>query len=101
MMRLYLAGPMTGLPERNFPAFNAEAARLRALGFDIVNPAEIHNGASMSWHDCMKVDIPLLLTCDGIALMEGWEQSKGARLERHYAEELDMFVLQASLIQAA
>ncbi|TGA83618.1 DUF4406 domain-containing protein, partial [Pseudomonas aeruginosa] len=29
IQRIYLAGPMTGLPEHNFPTFHAEAARLR------------------------------------------------------------------------
>ena len=33
MKRIYLSGPMSSLPELNFPAFHAEAARLRALGF--------------------------------------------------------------------
>ncbi len=33
MKRIYLSGLMSGLPELNFPAFHAEAARLRALGF--------------------------------------------------------------------
>ncbi|MCY1527250.1 hypothetical protein D9M68_623110 [compost metagenome] len=40
MKRIYLAGPMTGLPEFNYPAFHAEAARLRALGYQVENPAE-------------------------------------------------------------
>ena len=40
MKRIYLSGPMSGLPELNFPAFHAEAARLRALGFEVVNPAD-------------------------------------------------------------
>lgn len=38
--RVYLAGPMTGIADYNFPAFNAAAARLRAVGFDVVNPAD-------------------------------------------------------------
>ena len=44
MPRIYLAGPMTGLPEFNYPAFHAEAARLRQLGYHVENPAE--NSAS-------------------------------------------------------
>lgn len=38
--RIYLAGPMTGLPEFNYPAFHAEAARLRGLGYQVENPAD-------------------------------------------------------------
>ena len=37
MKRIYIAGPMTGLPDFNYPAFNAAAARMRALGFEVEN----------------------------------------------------------------
>jgi hypothetical protein len=46
MKKIYLSGPMTGLPDLNFPAFHAEAARLRALGYDVINPAELPEGIS-------------------------------------------------------
>jgi hypothetical protein len=39
-MRYYIAGPMSGLPQFNFPLFIAAAEALRAAGFDIVSPAE-------------------------------------------------------------
>jgi recombination protein RecT len=48
MKRIYISGPMTGLPELNFPAFNAEAARLRALGFEAVR-AQSRAGSSGPW----------------------------------------------------
>ncbi len=37
---IYISGPMSGLPECNYPAFNAAAAHLRALGYSVENPAE-------------------------------------------------------------
>jgi len=37
----YISGPMTGLPEHNFPAFNAAAAYYRERGFEVINPAEM------------------------------------------------------------
>ncbi|WP_261508473.1 DUF4406 domain-containing protein [Burkholderia multivorans] len=99
-MRLYLAGPMTGYPELNFPVFRAEAQRLRALGFEIVNPAEINADMSMPWRECMKADIRELLTCDGIAMLAGWEQSKGARLEHHIALALSLPIfMSAELVE--
>lgn len=94
-MKLYIAGPMSNLPELNFPAFHAEAARLRALGFEIVNPAEINTDPAAEWLDCMRKDIRYLMTCDGIALLPGWEQSRGATLEHHIARALGLRVFLA------
>lgn len=96
MTRLYLAGPMTNLPEKNYPAFHAEAARLRALGYTVVSPAEIHLVDGLPWADYMKVDIPLMLSCDGVARLPGWEASKGARIECQLAEDLGLPVSDCS-----
>lgn len=88
MKRVYLSGPMTGLPDLNFPAFNAEAARLRALGYLVVNPAELCPDPTMGWHECMRRDLADLLTCDGLALLDGWHKSSGAHLEMHVAHRV-------------
>jgi len=93
MIRCYIAGPMTGLPELNFPAFHAEAARLRAKGIIAINPAEINPDKEMTWEDCMRSDIAMLVTCDAIRLLPGWENSKGATLEHHIAERLGMTIV--------
>ena len=47
-MRLYIAGPMTGLPRFNYPAFHAAADVLRRMGHDAVSPAEMDNAASQA-----------------------------------------------------
>lgn len=101
MIRLYLAGPMSNLPDLNFPAFHAETARLRALGYTVINPAEINADPTMGWVACMKRDIAELVTCDGIALLPGWTESRGARLEHHIAEQLGLLVLEAQRITSA
>ena len=93
MTRIYLAGPMSGLPDLNFPAFHAAAARLRAAGHDVVNPAEINPDPGAAWAQCMRADIAQLVTCEAIALLPGWEQSRGARLEHHIATQLGMRVV--------
>lgn len=92
-MKLYIAGPMTGLPELNFPAFHAETEKLRAQGFEVVNPAEVNPDHTMSWHDCMRRDIAELVKCDAVRLLTGWENSSGARLEEHIAMRLGMKII--------
>ncbi|MFS2113302.1 DUF4406 domain-containing protein [Herbaspirillum frisingense] len=92
MKRIYVAGPMTGLPALNFPAFHAAAAELRAQGFDVVNPAEINADPAAGWVACMRLDIAQLVTCDEILMLPGWENSRGATLERHIAMKLEMAV---------
>lgn len=89
-MRIYVAGPMSGYVALNFPAFHAAAARLRAMGWDVVNPAEVNPDPNARWADCMRADIRELMTCDEVALLPGWENSRGATLEHHIARALGM-----------
>ncbi len=93
MRRIYLSGPMSGLPDLNFPAFNAEAARLRALGFEVVNPAELNPEPDTGWHECMRNDLKALLDCDTLALLPGWQHSSGAHLEMHVAHRVGMDIV--------
>ena len=97
--RIYIAGPMSGLPELNFPAFHAEAARLRALGYEVVNPAEINAEHPGDWASCMKADIKQMLTCDGIAMLHGWTDSRGATLEHALAHDLGMVIYYKAITQ--
>ena len=84
--RLYLAGPCSGLPDNNYPAFHAEAARLRAIGFHVENPAE--NQQQVDWQSYMRVAVAQLVKCDAVALLPGWERSRGALIENGLAVSL-------------
>ena len=88
MKRIYLCGPMTGIKDFNYPAFNAETKRLRALGYEVVNPAEIVTDKSTPWQAAMKKDIAALMTCDSIVFLAGWENSLGANIERRLSRDL-------------
>lgn len=86
---IYLCGPMTGLPEYNYPAFRAAAAELRAQGWRVVNPAEnAAPTADPTWDDWMAVSLPQVRAASLLALLPGWERSKGALLEVETAREL-------------
>ncbi|HHQ2816961.1 DUF4406 domain-containing protein [Pseudomonas aeruginosa] len=97
---IYLAGPMTGLPEFNYPAFHAEAARLRDLGYHVENPAENPAPACGTWAGYMRKALVQLVTCDAIALLPGWPSSRGANIERSLAFEMGMKVFMAADIAA-
>lgn len=95
---VYIAGPMTGIPEFNYPLFNATAKALRAAGVEVRNPAENDGGsAGESWEFYMRLALRSLLECDEIVLLPGWRDSRGARLEEAVARELGMRVREFDL----
>lgn len=92
MSRVYISGPMTGYPVYNRGAFEVAANILRALGHDPVDPGETET-PGLSWSDYLRADLRLLTDCDAVAVLPGWEASRGAALEVHVAHALGMTVL--------
>lgn len=94
MTLLYVAGPMTGYENFNHPAFDEATEALRAAGYEVISPAEVdrHLGIDLTkpfteadYHEAMLRDIPYVLKADGVAMLEGWRASRGARLEHDIA----------------
>lgn len=102
MSKYYLAGPMSGIPQFNFPAFDAAAADLRARGYTIVSPAELDDEETRvdalsspdgkptnrdkvnghTWGDFLARDVKLIADqVQGIIFLPNWDKSRGARLE--------------------
>jgi hypothetical protein len=82
MMRIYIAGPMTGLEEFNYPAFNEAAHKLRAKGYDVLNPAEFYPHTDKPREFYIKRSLTkMLLEANAIVMLPGHEKSEGARLE--------------------
>lgn len=86
-MRLYLAGAISGNPDYR-KQFATAAALLTLQGHEVLNPAE--NEEQPSWRAYMALSLRQLVEQEGIALLPGWESSKGASLEAHVAEALGM-----------
>lgn len=89
-LKIYLAGPMSGLPESNYPAFHAAAAKLRAMGHEVLNPAENPEPACGTWQGYMRMALAQLVQCESVVLLPGWSDSKGALIERELAQTLGM-----------
>ena len=89
-MKIYVSGPMTGLPKLNYPAFFDAETKLIEMGFKVSNPAQYPPVIGAQWEDYLRRDIKDLMDCDGLALLPGWTDSRGACLERDIAERLFM-----------
>ena len=99
--RIYISGPMTGVPEHNFPAFFAAEERLKQAGFQPLNPARNFGGQTdRPRADYIRADLELLLQCDGIAMLPGWQKSRGAKLEYMIAWELGLPVIDIATLDA-
>lgn len=85
---IYIAGPMTGRPLFNHPAFNAAEAKYAALGYRVFNPAKNGLPPESPWREHMRVDIAALLRSRSVVLLDGWKDSRGANIEYDIAAAL-------------
>lgn len=89
--KIYLSGPMQGLPEHNVPAFNRAAETLRALGHEVMNPGEHQNEAR---RDLKPVFLSyceyIIHRADMLVILPGWENSKGVAAEKALAEVFNL-----------
>lgn len=100
MTRLYLAGPMTGIQDLNYPLFHAEAFRLRTLGYEVANPAENPEPPCGTWQGYMRMAIAQLVTCDTIALLPDWQDSRGTMVELGLSHKLGLRIVCAREVTA-
>lgn len=82
---VYLAGPMTGLPEFNRPAFMVAESYLRDHGLKVMNPAILPDGFDHAQY--MSIALPMLHVCEAVAFLPGWRESKGALMEYDEAQK--------------
>ena len=88
MTKFYIAGPMTGLPDYNRPAFLLAEIALSAEGHTVLNPANhipMVNPDSIDHAQYMQIALAMLDACDAVYFLDGWEKSRGARMEYDYA----------------
>lgn len=118
-MKLYLAGPMRGIKDFNFPAFHAATAKLREQGHEVFNAAEYEEEmfgvgfaksetgdfkdiAHIEWDfreaffkDCEYIT----KVADAVAVLPGWQNSKGAKAEVAVAQTIGLPVLHADSLK--
>jgi|18_taG_2_1085343.scaffolds.fasta_scaffold05276_6 hypothetical protein len=106
---IYIAGPMRGYDDYNYPAFDRQAIVLRRQGWTVINPAEMDrddekpiNGPhqfdpvnNYEDHEFMRSALKrdMVAICDectAIYMMSDWETSRGAKAEWHLAKALGL-----------
>lgn len=99
MPTYYVAGPMRGYDQFNFPAFDAARDALVAQGHTVLSPADMDREIGLDEsantlegfdvQDALRRDFLAILQpdTDGIVLLPGWEDSEGAKAERFVAEK--------------
>ena len=104
---IYIAGPMRGIKDFNFPAFDRQAGLLEKQGWRVINPAELdrQNGSPENgpmdydptkdyedrefMRDALKRDLKVIAEdCTAIYCMSGFENSRGAKAEYHLAKAI-------------
>ena len=103
-MRIYLSGKITGRDKDDYTRQFARAEQFyKSGGFDVVNPVKIgeeilKRNPKATYSEIMAADLKALADCTHIALLEGWEDSKGAKAERVEAEKQGLEIMQLKMI---
>jgi len=91
-MKIYISGPMTGIEIFNMPAFIDAEAKLQKEGHTVLSPAILPVSKEISHEEYMVIDLAMLSICDAIYLLDGWEESKGAKIEYEHAWKANKLV---------
>jgi hypothetical protein len=101
-MKIYIAGPMRGIPGYNFPAFDAAAVKFREAGWEVVNPADLNRAVVTDnpdllppnfFTDALRRDLNVIFDCEAIGLLGGWQWSESATLVYQLAQVLKKSIL--------
>jgi len=85
---IYLSGPITMRPGENLKLFSLYTRELRRSGFEVYSPAE--HEIEDDWDQLLRGDIKVLMECNAVVLLDGWETSRGSKLEVYIAQAIRM-----------
>ena len=93
MRVIYLSGPITGTDDY-MKRFAEAEYKLTEKGYTVINPARVNGELphGMTHTDYMYMSFAMIDLCEEIYMMKGWQKSKGAIQEWHYAEAMQKVI---------
>lgn len=89
MAKIYLSGPITGVQDYKIQ-FSTVAFHAESDGHTVISPSVETEG--LTPRDYMRISVARLEAADELWLLPGWEKSKGAQIEKLYAEYIGLTV---------
>jgi nucleoside 2-deoxyribosyltransferase len=107
LKKVYISGPMSGIPELNHSEFEKAEIKMKSFGFEVFNPHKFEEqkteeflnkvknlNENDNWIQFMKVDIvKMIQECEFVLALNNWERSRGATLELFIAKSLGMPII--------
>lgn len=105
-MRIYISGPITDVPNHR-DNFWLAGEWLKEEGHNVVNPVdhepgclgectrdrEGYDGKPHTWECYLKYDLIMMLQCEAVYVLSGWEKSRGAQLEVQVASACGLEII--------
>lgn len=86
-----IAGPMSGHDDFNRPAFFAMEQRLKALGYAVINPANLPSGLTREAY--IEINLAYAAYCDVVVFLDGHLQSSGCKRIRQFVEQNEIKIM--------
>lgn len=92
-MTIYISLPITGRESDARERADLMKAALSRAGHNPVSPFDIFAGKNPDYADHLCADLRALADCDAIMLCDGWQFSKGCRIEATFAKEFEKVIM--------
>lgn len=96
--KIYISGKISNLPLHQVTMkFGLAQKEIEAFGFEVINPIEVVNDIKTTWENAIRKCIAALMQCDAIVMLNDWDQSPGAIIERKLAEDINMLIVTSDI----
>lgn len=95
-MRLYVIGPVSGVPDLNRRSFEGARRELEGAGYEVVIPHDVVP-PDTTWDLAMRLSIAEMMCCDAVAMLDGILRSDGAMIERDLCRRIGIDCLTVAM----